>query len=257
MVRTKVIAGNWKMNTTKDTAERLAQRIVTLSQKSALKMILAPPHCFLPIVGSIVEDLSHIELAAQNVHHESFGAYTGEVSVPMLRSLGVGYVILGHSERRQYFGETDEYILRKMGKVLEQGLKVIYCCGENLEDRKAGRQNDIINRQLTQSVLKLPQDQIKNVIVAYEPVWAIGTGETASPQQAQAMHQYIRKCLAQSFGIETAQSCTILYGGSVKPNNALELFQKEDIDGALVGGASLDAEDFVAIVGAMHRVLTS
>ena len=191
-----------------------------------------------------------IEVIAQNMHFAENGAYTGEVSAGMLNSIGIKTVILGHSERRAYFNETDESLARKVDKALEHGMRIIFCFGEELFNRKAGNHKDIVERQIKNALFHLEDKAFEHIVLAYEPVWAIGTGETATPEQAQDMHAFIRKTLADTYGDEVADSVSILYGGSVKPNNAKEIFSKPDVDGGLIGGASLKAEDFFAIVNA-------
>ena len=246
-MRRKIVAGNWKMNMNLTEAKELAESIVTLSSKTEVELILGPPAVALLVVEAIVSDLKYITISGQNMHQADKGAFTGELSADMLKSVGAKYVILGHSERRQYFGETDDIVLEKINKALEYELRPIYCCGEELDQRKSGKHEQTVYNQLSQSVLKLTPDQTRDLIVAYEPVWAIGTGETASPEQAQHMHAFIRKSLRDTFGDDIADRTPILYGGSVKPSNASELFAKADVDGGLVGGASLKAADFVDI----------
>lgn len=191
-----------------------------------------------------------IQVIAQNMHFAESGAYTGEVSAPMLKSLGIKTVILGHSERRAYFSETDELLAKKVDTALKNELRVIFCFGEELSDRKADHQETIVGNQIKNALFHLDASALNNIVLAYEPVWAIGTGETASPEQAQEMHAFIRKTLANKYGDDFANEVSILYGGSVKPNNAKEIFSKPDVDGGLIGGASLNAEDFFAIANA-------
>ncbi len=252
MSNRKLVAGNWKMHTDRSEAIKLTTEIIRLSKMSDVEILLAPPHCLIPLVGNLIADLPYIELAAQNISEHKSGAYTGEVSAHMLHSLGVSYVILGHSERRKYFGETDQIILSKIRRAISTELKVIYCCGEGLEDRNTAIQNKIIEAQIQSSVLQLTPDQMQDIVIAYEPIWAIGTGVTARPDQAQQMHAFIRSILADHFGEQIAMQVPIIYGGSVKSNNAQELFAQADIDGGLIGGASLDAESFVAITEAFE-----
>lgn len=191
-----------------------------------------------------------IEVVAQNMHFAENGAYTGEVSASMLKSVGIKTVILGHSERRAYFNETDQSLAKKVDAALAHNLRIIFCFGEELADRKAGNEENVVKNQIQNTLFHLDADAFRNIVLAYEPVWAIGTGETASPEQAQDMHAFIRKTLSDKYGETTAESVSILYGGSVKPNNAKEIFSKQDVDGGLIGGASLKAEDFFAIVNA-------
>ena len=193
---------------------------------------------------------SDIEVIAQNMHFAENGAYTGEVSASMLKSVGIQTVILGHSERRAYFNETDATLAKKVDAALANNMRVIFCFGEELEDRKSGKEETVVGNQISNALFHLDASAFKSIVLAYEPVWAIGTGETASPEQAQDMHAFIRKTLADKYGNDVADNVSILYGGSVKPNNAKEIFSKPDVDGGLIGGASLKAEDFFAIVNA-------
>lgn len=192
----------------------------------------------------------NIEVVAQNMHFAEDGAYTGEVSAGMLQSVGIKTVILGHSERRAYFNETDESLAKKVDTAIAHNMRVIFCFGEELADRKAGNEETVVKSQIKNALFHLGADAFKHIVLAYEPVWAIGTGETATPEQAQDMHAFIRKTLTDKYGDQTAKNVSILYGGSVKPNNAKEIFSKPDVDGGLIGGASLKAEDFFAIVNA-------
>ena len=209
--------------------------------------MIAPTAVHLSAVKSALST-SKIEVVAQNMHQAEAGAYTGEISGKMLKGIDVNTVILGHSERRAYFGETDAILEEKVAAALKQDIEVIFCFGEELEDRKAGNHFEVVASQIKNALFALDAAALKNIILAYEPVWAIGTGETASPEQAQEMHAFIRSLLAEKYGEATAQATSILYGGSVKPNNAQEIFSKADVDGGLIGGASLKAEDFFAIV---------
>lgn len=247
MERKLIAAGNWKMNMDYDQGRDLAKAIVSGLQPSDVLVILGTPYIHLKNISGIIKDISNIKLAAQNCHQEESGAYTGEISAAMLKSCGVDYVILGHSERREYFGESDELIAQKIDIVLKHGLQPIYCCGEKLEVREAGKHEELVGEQVKTALFHLTREQMKQVVVAYEPVWAIGTGKTATPQQAQEMHRFIRGLLRKKFGQEVAGGTSILYGGSVKPDNANELFSQPDVDGGLVGGASLKAGDFLAI----------
>ena len=252
-MRKKIVAGNWKMNNgVKETSQliRKVKKSLANLELNNVRVIVAPS--FVNLTGAIkgTKD-SKIEVAAQNMHQEKNGAFTGEISAEMLQSIGVKTVILGHSERRQYFGEDDELIARKIDAALENNLEVIFCFGELLEQRKLENHLLEVGSQLKNTLFHLKADDFKNIILAYEPVWAIGTGETASPEQAQEMHAFVRNVLAKKFGKETADSLSILYGGSVKASNAEEIFSKEDVDGGLIGGASLIAEDFAAIIKAI------
>ena len=247
MVRKPIIAGNWKMNKTVAEARTLVQAIQEgAGEVSHCEIVLAPPYIALYTVAEMIQNTSVI-LAAQNVHWEPGGAFTGEISIPMLEDIGCDMVIIGHSERRQYFGETDVTVNKRMHAVLDSGLQPILCIGESLEEREADRHYDIITQQLAGGLDGLTRQDLLRIILAYEPVWAIGTGRTASPETAQGMHAFIRKRLSETFGME-AQEVRILYGGSVKPNNIASLMQQPDIDGALVGGACLEAGSFLDII---------
>ena len=246
-MRTPVIAGNWKMHKTRDEARALTRAIREgAGDLTKREVVIAPPFTAL---AAVAEELrgSGIVLAAQNVHWEEKGAFTGEISMPMLKEAGCGMVILGHSERRQYFGETDEIVNRKTRSVLSAGLQPIICIGETLAERESGKHEDTVARQLFGGLDGLTDKDLLRIIFAYEPVWAIGTGRTASPETAQEMHRYIRGRLAEKF-VETAETVRILYGGSVKPDNVDALMSQPDIDGALVGGACLEAESFLRII---------
>lgn len=247
MKRKQIVAGNWKMNKDYEAGRDLTNTIANALRPSDTLVILGPPYIHLMNVNRIIKDVSNLELAAQNCHEAISGAYTGEVSAGMLKSCDVGYVILGHSERRAYFDETDELIAKKVDAVLEHGMQPIYCCGEPLEVREKGKQNELVGEQIEQALFHLSAEDMAKIVIAYEPVWAIGTGKTASPEQAQEMHAYIRGLIEQQYGAEVAQGVSILYGGSVKPGNAKEIFSQEDVDGGLIGGASLKADDFIAI----------
>jgi triosephosphate isomerase len=252
MNRQRIVAGNWKMN--KDYAEGrdLAKDIVARLQPTDTLVVLCPSFVHLYNLSNIIRDVSNLKLGAQNCHEAENGAYTGEVSAAMLRSVGVEYVILGHSERREYAGETDALLVKKIDRVLASGMRPIFCCGEKLEARKADTHLLLVAGQVEQSLFHLSPEAIAQVVIAYEPVWAIGTGMNASPEQAQEMHAYIRSLLRERYGETLADSMSILYGGSVKPDNARELFDQPDVDGGLIGGASLNSEDFIAIVEAAH-----
>jgi triosephosphate isomerase (TIM) len=249
-MRTKVVAGNWKMNNDAAQTKELISALKTQHKTSNTKVMIAPTF---PNLANAVEAVKggDIEVVAQNMHFAANGAYTGEVSAAMLKSVGVHTVILGHSERRAYFHETDELLAKKVNAALENHMQVIFCFGEELADRKSGNHENVVASQIKNALFHLDANAFKNIILAYEPVWAIGTGETASPEQAQDMHAFIRKTLANQYGNDLAESVTILYGGSVKPDNAKEIFSKPDVDGGLIGGASLKAEDFYAIVNAI------
>ena len=247
-MRKKIVAGNWKMNTTKPDGVELAKQVAELSAEvpAEIGLIVAPPFTHLCAVNKALAG-SRVELSAQNCADHVSGAYTGEVSVDMLKAVGCKWTILGHSERRQYYGETDEKLVEKTRLALGAGLGVILCVGENLEEREAGKHFDVCTTQIKNVLYNFSADDMKNVIVAYEPVWAIGTGKTATAEQAEEIHAHIRKVLSEKFGQQVADDVTILYGGSCKPSNAAELFAQSDIDGGLIGGAALKAADFIQI----------
>lgn len=249
-MRQKIVAGNWKMNKNLDEAKELIEGIkkeVKTGLEEGTRVIIAPSFVNLQSAVKNTEE-SVVEVAAQNMHQSKSGAFTGEVSADMLTNLGVNIVILGHSERREYFGETDELLAQKVDAALVNGLEVIFCFGELLEDRKSGNHFGVVESQVKKALFHLKKEAFKNIILAYEPVWAIGTGETASPEQAQEMHAFVRELFAKEYGKEIADTISILYGGSVKPANAKEIFSKPDVDGGLIGGAALKAEDFAAII---------
>ena len=247
-MRKNIVAGNWKMNTTKVDGVSLAQEVAALSEQTPAEvgLIVAPPFTHLCAVGKALAG-SKVELSAQNCADHVKGAYTGEVSVDMLKAVGCQWTILGHSERREYYGETDEKLVEKTKLALEAGLGVILCVGERLEEREAGKHFDVCASQIENVLYKFSAEDMKKVIVAYEPVWAIGTGKTATAEQAEEIHAFIRSRIAAKFGDEVAEDMTILYGGSCKPSNAKELFAQKDIDGGLIGGAALKAADFIEI----------
>ena len=249
-MRKKLIAGNWKMHKTVPEAQTLARQLADrLSDVNFADVAICPPFVDLYPVSLILrEKESKIILGAQNMHPEPKGAFTGEISAEMLLSAGAKMVILGHSERRHIFGETDEFINAKVRRALEVGLVPILCIGETLEQRKAGKTNDVLREQITKSLAGVQIDDPHKIIIAYEPVWAIGTGVNATPEQAQEAHTFVRGLLAQLWGEQVAQEMRILYGGSVKPANAQSLLTQPDVDGALVGGASLDADSFEGII---------
>ena len=249
-MRKPFIAGNWKMNMSRDSSVSLVHGVLdNLNTDRKVEVAVCPPAVYLHDVGAALRG-SHVALGAQNMHHEPEGAYTGETSASMLTDLGCRYVILGHSERRQLFGETDAVVNLKTKAAIAHGLTPIVCVGETLEQRESGTTEAIIATQIRDSLAGLTAEQATNLVVAYEPVWAIGTGKTASPEQAEEVHAQIRGLLAELFGASTADSIRIQYGGSVKPDNAAELMGKPNIDGALVGGASLKADSFAAIIAA-------
>ena len=246
--RKNIVAGNWKMNKDYEEGRSLARDIVAKLQPSDTLVILGTPYIHLKGVSHIISDINNLHLSAQNCHQEAGGAYTGEITAEMLSSVGCEYVILGHSERREYFGEDDTLIAAKIKRAQAAGLKPIYCCGEKLPSREAGEQEQVVGAQVKEALFGLSAEELSNLVIAYEPVWAIGTGKTASPEQAQDMHAFIRGLLKEQYGAEVADAMSILYGGSVKPGNAKDLFSRADVDGGLIGGASLKAEDFLAII---------
>ena len=248
-MRKTVIAGNWKMNNDLKESEKLIVELKNLLQneKPNCDVIVCPPFTSLSEASKLVKG-TVIKLGAQNMHFEDNGAFTGEVSASMLRSAGCEYVILGHSERRHIFGETDEVINKKIKKALAAGLKPIFCIGEHLEERENGTTNEFVKRQVLKGLDGISAEDMQNIIVAYEPVWAIGTGKTASPAQAQEVHEFIRDLIEIDYSLEVANDLVIQYGGSVKPDNAKELLSQKDIDGALVGGACLKADSFMGII---------
>lgn len=251
-MRKKIVAGNWKCNTTLAEGIALAKHISNLVAEKGAKdvvVVLGTPFTHLASVAAAV-DLSRVSVSAQNCAAEAKGAFTGEVSVSMIQSTGATYVILGHSERREYYHETSETLNKKVALTLAQGLTPIYCCGEALAIREAGTENAFVKKQLEETVFNLPAEDFGKIVIAYEPIWAIGTGRTASSQQAQDMLSFIRQLIAKKYNQNIAAECSILYGGSCSPANAQELFSQPDIDGGLIGGASLKADDFLAIINA-------
>ena len=246
-MRKKIVAGNWKMNNNKAETSALIADLKAKGSFNGVEVKVAPTAIHLV---QAVEELSDsaIEVIGQNMHQATNGAYTGEISAAMLQSIGVNSVILGHSERRAYFNETDEALAEKVNTAVAHDMEVIFCFGEELEDRKSERHFEVVASQLKKALFHLEAVAWKNIVLAYEPVWAIGTGETASPEQAQEMHAFIRNLIQESYGNSVAENVAILYGGSVKPANAQEIFSKPDVDGGLIGGAALKADDFFAIV---------
>jgi len=248
-MRQKIVAGNWKMNTNLKEGVELALEVEKLSaeKSSDALVIVAPPFIHLTEVKKV---LNVVKLSSQNCASEESGAYTGEVSVDMIKSTGAEYVIIGHSERRSYYKESDETLAGKTDLTLAKGLLPIFCIGEELSVREADKHFDLVKSQLENGLFHLDEEQFSKIVIAYEPVWAIGTGVTASPDQAQEMHKFIRDTIAAKYNASVADETTILYGGSCKPGNAKELFANPDVDGGLIGGASLKAEDFIQIVNA-------
>lgn len=245
-MRKKIVAGNWKMNKSYTEALDLIQGIKSSSYDSEVQLIVVPPFLY---AKTLVDELSDssIKVGVQNCAKEEKGAFTGEVAASMIQSVGVDYVIIGHSERRAYFSETNQDLALKVDLSLLNNLTPIYCCGELIEERNANNHFEVVKTQISEGLFHLDENQIKKCVIAYEPVWAIGTGVTASPEQAQEMHQYIRNLLKEKYDESIAANISILYGGSCNPQNAQELFALPDVDGGLIGGASLVVEDFIAI----------
>ena len=246
-MRKKIVAGNWKMNNDiKKSLSLISDLLGKLPQTEAEVMIAPTFVNLIPSVEAVKN--SKIEVIAQNMHFAESGAYTGEISADMLTSIGVKTTILGHSERRAYFNETDESLSKKVDTALKHGIRVVFCIGEELADRKANKHFEVVGNQIKNGLFHLPAEAWQHLVLAYEPVWAIGTGETATPDQAQEIHHFIRKTISDKYGKDVADNVSILYGGSVKPDNAKEIFAKEDVDGGLIGGAALKADDFVSII---------
>ncbi len=250
-MRSKIVAGNWKMNKNcEETEDLLNELIEKLPIDKEVQIVVAPT--FVNLASAVDHlEFTNITVAAQNLHQAESGAYTGEISADMLKSVGVNTVILGHSERRAIFHETDVIIASKVDAALKHDMTVIFCFGEELKDRQNNQHFNVVENQLRDGLFHLGKEAWEDIILAYEPVWAIGTGETASPEQAQEMHAFIRETVRHTYGSDVAEDVSILYGGSVKPDNAQEIFGKPDVDGGLIGGAALKADDFVAIVNAI------
>ncbi len=258
-MRKKIVAGNWKMNLSLEEAKTLAgelkvkmdqykDTILEGSGNNIPEVVIFPPYLYLTgMIDLFVHD-DGVSVGAQNCHHEESGAFTGEVAASMIHSVGASYVIIGHSERRSQFGEGDKLLAEKVKLALKNGLTPVFCCGEQLPEREAGKHFQVVADQLLHGVLWMEKDQLERVVIAYEPVWAIGTGKTASPDQAQEMHAHIRKLIRDSYGEQIAENISILYGGSCNAKNAGELFSNPDVDGGLIGGASLKVEDFFTII---------
>ena len=247
MTRKKIVAGNWKMNNGLQETEILINELLAETNHSGCEVMVAPSFVSLKTAIDSLND-NDIEVVSQNVHQSNDGAYTGEVSAKMLSSIGIKTTIIGHSERREYFSETHEVLKNKVDISLQNSIKIIFCFGEELKDRKTNNHFNIISNQISESLFHLSPSDWNNIILAYEPIWAIGTGETASSDQVQEMHSFIRNFIGQKYSNELAQKISILYGGSVKPNNAKEIFSMTDVDGGLIGGASLKSKDFFSIV---------
>ena len=253
-MRKKIVAGNWKMNETLQEGIALAKEIneALTADKPNCDVVICTPFIHLASVAPVLNQ-DVVALGAENCADKEKGAYTGEVSAAMVKSTGAQYVILGHSERRQYYGETAEILKEKVKMALANGLKIIFCCGETLEEREANKQNEVVKAELDGSVFNLTAEEWKNIVLAYEPIWAIGTGKTATSEQAEEMLAYIRSIVAEKYGDEVAEETTILYGGSCNPGNAAELFAKPNIDGGLIGGASLKCADFKGSIDAWKK----
>jgi len=252
-MRTNIIAGNWKMNKIFEEADDLIANIADFVRNNELEntaVIICPPSLYIELATDLAQE-TELYVGAQNLSNYESGAYTGEISAAMLESMGVDYCIIGHSERRKYFNELHEVLKEKVNIALKYNVTPIFCCGELLPEREAAKHFDIVKTQLDQSVFHLNEGDFKNIVIAYEPVWAIGTGVTATPAQAQEMHKYIRGLINDKYGKETAESTSILYGGSCNANNAKELFANPDVDGGLIGGASLKSDEFIKIIKAI------
>ncbi len=258
-MREYLIAGNWKMNLGFEEAEALVSQLVEAVEEydldEGLNVLVCPPFLMVPTAADIAFD-SNLWVGAQNVHHKTNGAYTGEISATMLAEAGAEYCIVGHSERRQYFGETDELINAKAKILLENEIYAIVCVGETIDERRAGREKDVVRTQLEGCLKDLSEGDMSKIVIAYEPVWAIGTGETATPQQAQDMHAFIRQVVGDIFDAELAEEVQILYGGSMNAGNARELLSCPDVDGGLIGGASLKADQFLSIVQTAYELIS-
>lgn len=247
-MRQKIVAGNWKMHKNAEETEDLLNELIDkIPTDIEQRVIVAPTFVNLSAAADHLE-FTNIEVAAQNMHQAEGGAFTGEISASMLKSVGINIVILGHSERRAYFHETDALLANKVDTALKHEMEVIFCFGEELKDRQSGQHFNVVENQLKDGLFHLEATAWKNIILAYEPVWAIGTGETASPEQAQEMHEFIREIINKNYGNDVSDNVSILYGGSVKPENAAEIFSKPDVDGGLIGGAALKSDDFAKIV---------
>ncbi len=250
-MRKNIVAGNWKMNLTLDEGQKLTSEIVNMFKDENIKdvtVVLNPPFVHIYPVKKLIGNTANLYLGSQNCSDKSSGAYTGETSAAILASFSVDFVIIGHSERREYFKESNQLLTDKIKQALENGLTPIFCCGESLEIREAGTQEEYVKNQLTESLFEFSEEDFSKIVIAYEPIWAIGTGKTASSDQAQEMHAAIRSHLASKYGDEVATESSILYGGSCNPGNAKEIFSKPDVDGGLIGGASLKSRDFLDII---------
>ena len=248
-MRKKIVAGNWKMNNSLNETINLINNLKQNVGRTDVKVMIAPSFPFLKTAVDQLKDVN-IEVVAQNINDNKSGAFTGEVSIDMLKSIGVDSTLIGHSERRAYYHEDDKLLLKKINIALEFNMNVIFCFGEELKDRKSNSHFQVVKSQLNNTVMKLDSKSINKIVLAYEPVWAIGTGETASADQAQEIHEFVRNYISEKFSHDVANNISILYGGSVKPSNAVEIFNKKDVDGGLIGGAALNADDFIEIIKA-------
>ena len=252
-MRKQIAAANWKMNLTIQQGEQLLDAIIAKPHELSThqQAVFAVPFPYLAMAQQKIAGMQNVFIAAQNCYSKKSGAYTGEVSVEMLQSLGIRVVVLGHSERREYFNESNQFLADKVNICLEYNITPIFCCGEALAIREAGTQNEFVAQQLEESLFHLSAEQVAKIVIAYEPIWAIGTGKTATSEQAQEMHAHLRSVLAKKYGDDVAAGISILYGGSVKGSNAKEIFSQPDVDGGLVGGASLNADEFVTIINSL------
>ena len=248
-MRKNIVAANWKMNLNREEGIKLVDDVISLlPSDNDVEVVFSPSFLYLYKVNKMCTDYNFIQTSSQNINDNESGAFTGEISAKMVSSLNVKYTILGHSERREYFNESNNQLKEKVDLSLKNNLKIIFCCGETLNQRESGIHFDWIKQQLTESVFHLSEESFTKIVIAYEPIWAIGTGVTASSNQAEEIHQFIRKVISEKYNENIAQNTSILYGGSCNPTNAKELFSKENIDGGLIGGASLNAENFVEII---------
>jgi len=247
-MRKRIVAGNWKMNTSYSEGYELAKNVIekSIAVPKTVELVLIPPFTHISEVVKLAKG-SVVKVGAQNCAEWTKGAYTGETSSAMISSIGATYVVIGHSERREFFGEDNKMLYRKVMQALDNKLTPIYCCGEKLKERESNKFFEVVEHQISESLFELTKEQMLQIVIAYEPVWAIGTGKNASAEQAQEMHAFIRSTVAKKFGKEVADSISILYGGSCKPSNAEEIFARPDVDGGLIGGASLVSDDFIAI----------
>ncbi len=248
-MRKNIVAGNWKMNNDLAATKTLISELIDIEKSPNVEVMIAPTFTNLLTASESVKG-SEIEVIAQNMHYAKSGAYTGEISASMLKSIGINTVILGHSERREYFNEDDELLKQKVDAGLQNNMRIIFCFGENLEDRNSGNHFNVVENQIRNGLFHLPKESWSSIVLAYEPVWAIGTGETATPEQVQEVHAFIRNLVSEKYATTISENVSILYGGSVKPENAKEIFSNLDVDGGLIGGAALNAESFMAIANA-------